>query len=91
MKDVFPIYCYTCIHLSFYSVAIDIGKINMFYFLVTEQEYNSNRPNAEAALRLGLPDTGPPSLVFGPPSLLTPQVFWPNHFFVFGPPSFERS
>ena len=32
---------------SFYSVAIDIGQINIFYFLVIEQECKSNRPNAK--------------------------------------------
>ena len=44
-----------------------------------------------AALRVGLQGTGPPSLVFGPPSLLAHQVFWPIHFFVFGLSSFEWS
>ena len=44
-----------------------------------------------AGPRVGLPDTGPPSLVFGPPSLLAHQVFWPSHFFLFGPPNFLRA
>ena len=41
-----------------------------------------------AALWVGLSGTGPPNLVFSPPSLLARQVFWPTYFFVFGPPSF---
>ena len=32
---------------SFYSLAIDIGEINIFCFLVIEQECKSNRPNAK--------------------------------------------
>ena len=41
-----------------------------------------------AALRMGLPGTGPPSLVFGPPSLLAHQVFLAHPFYVFGTSSF---
>ena len=37
---------YTCIHKRFYSVAIDKGQINIFYFLIMEQECKSNRPNS---------------------------------------------
>ena len=33
-----------------------------------------------AALREGLPGTGPPSLAFGPPSLLARQIFGPSTF-----------
>ena len=35
------------VHPSFYSEAIDIGQINIFYFLVIEQECKSNRPTAK--------------------------------------------
>ena len=43
---------------------------------------------AVAVLWVGLLGTGPSSLVFDPPSLLTYQVFWPTHFFMFSPPAF---
>ena len=36
-KYVFLIYNYTCLNPSFYSVAIIVGKINIYYFLVIEQ------------------------------------------------------
>ena len=37
-------YCYTCNHSCFYSIAINVGQINIFYFLVIEQECKSSRP-----------------------------------------------
>ena len=63
-------------------------QLFVFFHILKQRRPCSKQEHAVAALRVGLSGTGPPSFVFGSPSLLAHPVFWPIDIFCVWPTHF---